>query len=353
MGDLRADEPIRVLDSESKDLSCDIKCQQLMCFTNNVVRATSEDDFTQQIERKGLRGFYKSNHKGYHSKIFIRWKMTDVCNYTCAYCTDWQTVNKKGTELTDAEMLTAARKIVGQFDSISLRLTGGEPSARRCYIDLMRLFHDNLDRFTDIEIRTNLSYQAKHKEVLSWGWDGKLHLHIGCHIRDKNFMPWRTVELFREAPDADYVLKFVSTPTIRHHVMFFRQYFIDNGIPARNIRMIEEVFRKDEKATELEDAPHARRTLEQQMNSADAAQAQPAPIVEVGACSDHAGANGSSNGNGKRFTLADLRAMAAKKQEPQVDRLDTLPEEQQDGEDCCGKAAVYSQAPSELSGAPA
>lgn len=266
LGDLRDDGPLKVLELAGDDLGCSIRCPHMMCFTNNVLRGTDRADFKSRIAKEGVRGVYGSNRRGYHSEVFIRWKITDVCNYTCAYCTDWRSVNKKGMELTDAEVLAAAGRIVGQFERISLRLTGGEPSARRCYVDLMRFIHCNLDHFTDIEIRTNLSYEAKHKEVLSWGWNGKLHLHIGCHIRDKNFMPWRTAELLRGVPDADYVLKFVSTPTIRDHVAFFRQYFVDHGIPRDKIRIVEEVRGQQADMTELEESPPARRTLEQRLD---------------------------------------------------------------------------------------
>ena len=159
LGDIRDEGPLKVLDPDGDQLGCRIPCKEMMCFRTNVIRGTDQD-FAQKVEQLGLRGNYNRRTRGYASNIFIRWKVTDVCNYTCAYCCDWRTVNAKGMETTDAETMAAAERIVGQFDAISMRLTGGEPSSRRCYVDLMCLFHTNLDRFTDIEIRTNLSFQT-------------------------------------------------------------------------------------------------------------------------------------------------------------------------------------------------
>lgn len=265
LGDVRDEGPLKVLDPERDDLTCTIPCKKMMCFRNNVIRATDYPDFADKVEKHGLRGNYNPSLQGYNSKVFIRWKVTDVCNYTCAYCCDWRTVNAKGVEVTDDEMMAAAERMVSQFDGISMRLTGGEPSSRRRYVDLMRLFHDNLDRFSDLEIRTNLSFQTKHQEVLNWDWKGKLLLHIGCHIRDKNFMPWRMVEVLKNAPNANYELKFVSLPSIRPHIDFFIRYFVDSGIPSKNIKVVEENSnRKDvEHQIEIEEAPKARKYLEE------------------------------------------------------------------------------------------
>lgn len=328
MGDIRDEGPLKVFDAEHDDLTCTIPCKKMMCFRNNVIRATDYPDFAAQVkEQGGLRGNYNPAQKGYNSKIFIRWKITDVCNYTCAYCCDWRTVNARGKEVTDDEMMAAAERMVSQFDAISMRLTGGEPSSRRRYVDLMRLFHDNLDRFSDIEVRTNLSFQTKHQEVLSWDWKGKLHLHIGCHIRDKNFMPWRMVEVLQGAPNADYVLKFVSLPSIRDHVQFFRRYFVDNGIPSKSIKIFEENSgRKDvQHQVELEEAPKARKYLEDLTKPAEDAgepagadaQARPDEVQKTSV--DDVQLNGSANGVVTRLSISDLRAMnrrAAELQDP-------------------------------------
>jgi organic radical activating enzyme len=334
MGDIRDEGPLKVFDPERDDLTCTIPCKKMMCFRNNVIRGTDDADFADKMDQEGLRGNYNPSQRGYHSNIFIRWKVTDVCNYTCAYCCDWRTVNAKGMEATDDEMMAAAGRMVSQFDAISMRLTGGEPSSRRRYVDLMRLFHDNLDRFSDIEIRTNLSYQAKHKEVLNWDWDDKLHLHIGCHIRDKNFTPWRMVEVLQEAPKANYVLKFVSLPAIRHHVQFFRRYFVDNGIPSKNIKIVEENSGREDvyHQIELEEAPKARKVLEERAKSAapdadtQAETAMPNPAGDApaetanpqNAPAKQAHRNGSANGAATRLTITDLRAMAQRNAERQA-----------------------------------
>ncbi|HLY07660.1 MAG TPA: radical SAM protein [Rhizomicrobium sp.] len=325
LGDIRDAGPLKVLRLARDELGCDIPCHQLMCFHNNVLRGTDEADFARRIGQQGLRGVYQPERRGYYSKMFIRWKMTDVCNYTCAYCCDWRTVNARGLELTDDEIMVGAEKIVNQFGAISMRLTGGEPSARRCYVDMMRLFHDNLDRFTDLEIRTNLSFQTKHQEVLSWDWNGKLHLHIGCHLRDKNFMPWRMVEVLKGAPNADYVLKFVAMPSIRPHVQFFTKYFLDSGIPYERIKVIEEHSARDGVyGVELEEAPKARKYLEEQAAKSATATAD-ADARPDGAAAQDKPVKKSTELTVTRLSIDDLRALKRRSGERKVISADVEP----------------------------
>ena len=253
---------IKRLHVDTDDMSCTFRCPEVMCFSPNVLRATDLHGLRSAIAEHGIRGLYKRRGPAPNPEVFVRWKITDICNYSCPYCTNEDASGSVGRELNPAELLRVAGKIVQGLDRISLRLTGGEPSTHRGYVELMRFLHGRLDRFTDIEVRTNLSFQHKYKEILQWDWQGKLNLNVACHIQDKNFMPWRFVDILRTSPRARYLLKFVATPGNRHHVAFFRDYFLRHGIPAERIHVTEEIGRLEGQPDDADDVPIARKAIE-------------------------------------------------------------------------------------------
>src|SRR5215472_13229480 len=67
MGDIRDEGPLKVFDPERDDLTCTIPCKKMMCFRNNVIRATDYPDFAVQMDKQGLRGNYNPSQRGYNS----------------------------------------------------------------------------------------------------------------------------------------------------------------------------------------------------------------------------------------------------------------------------------------------
>ena len=125
------------------------------------------------------------------------------------------------------------------------------------------------------------------------------------------------VEVLNGAPNADYMLKFVSMPAIRSHVEFFTRYFLDNGIPLKNIKIIDENSnREDTYHVKPEEAPLARKKLEEHTSPASAADAPPEPDAPVDKCCRDTDAGCASNAGGTRLTIADLRTLTRKTAEP-------------------------------------
>lgn len=240
MGNLFEDGQVNLLDlNESAD--CQVNCNRRMCFARNTIRTETRAEFDQQIAANGLRGDYRAIRKDRKSDIFIRWKITETCNYTCSYCTAWKTVNKKLPEMNIDRIIEAAEIFTNQFDRISLRLTGGEPAVKRNYVELMEYFHSRLDRFVEIELRTNFSFPEKQKAVFALDWENKLHYHIGCHVYDKNFRPWDFVDILSKPTSVDYIVKFVATASNKKYVDAFRDYFVKNGVDENTIRIIHDI----------------------------------------------------------------------------------------------------------------
>ena len=75
-------------------------------------------------------------------------------------------------------------------------------------------------------------------------------------------MPWRMLDVVR-LPQADYLLKFVATPRSRAQVEYFRQYFLDNGVPSARLHVVDDVRDQEEIGDEADEAvPPARKIIE-------------------------------------------------------------------------------------------
>lgn len=70
---------------------------------------------------------------------YLRLSLTDVCNFRCSYCLpDGWRRQDAGDEMSTAEI----RRLVGAFAALGtrkVRLTGGEPTVRRDFIDVVRV----------------------------------------------------------------------------------------------------------------------------------------------------------------------------------------------------------------------
>ncbi|MEE2643215.1 MAG: radical SAM protein [Planctomycetota bacterium] len=242
MGNLFEDGHINLIDVESDtEAQCNLYCKRRMCYARNTIRSESREEFDNLIAAKGLIGDYRKSRRNRKADIFIRWKITETCNYTCSYCTAWKTVNKKLPEMPTDRLIEAAEIFLNQFDNISLRLTGGEPAVKKNYVELMEYFHSRLDKFVEIELRTNFSFPEKQKKVFALDWQDKLHYHIGCHVYDKNFRPWDFVDILSRPTSVDYVVKFVSSASNKKYVDRFIDYFKENGISPEKILVVHDI----------------------------------------------------------------------------------------------------------------
>lgn len=253
MGNIFKDGKINLLDPKT-DSNCELRCQKRMCHARSTIRTHTKEEFDQKFEELGVRGDY-GNYCGKvelpDAKMCVRWRITETCNYRCSYCSAWKTVNTKQPERKGHDILDAAKILLDQFDGLWLRITGGEPSVVRNYVELMQYLHSRLDRLACLEIRTNFSYPKKQRAIFDLDWQGKLDYHIGCHVYDVNFKPWEWVDLLKDPGSVKYVVKFVHSTANGKYVDYFHDYFIKNGIDPKKIRILSDVRDEAEDNSEV------------------------------------------------------------------------------------------------------
>ncbi len=94
---------------------------------------------------------------------YLRMSVTDVCNFKCTYCLPdgYHPEGKpKFLDLNEIENLVGAFAEVG---TQKVRITGGEPSLRKDYTDIIRIVADN-DKIKTIATTTNGYRLAKHAQ---------------------------------------------------------------------------------------------------------------------------------------------------------------------------------------------
>ncbi|WP_076414036.1 GTP 3',8-cyclase MoaA [Shewanella sp. UCD-KL12] len=92
---------------------------------------------------------------------YLRMSVTDVCNFKCTYCLpDGYRPNGRSQFLALSEI----ENLVGAFSEVGtqkIRITGGEPSLRRDFTDIIRAVADN-DKIKTIATTTNGYRLEKH-----------------------------------------------------------------------------------------------------------------------------------------------------------------------------------------------
>lgn len=99
---------------------------------------------------------------------YLRMSVTDVCNFKCTYCLPdgYQPVGKgkdrkhQFLDLLEIEHLVSAFADVG---TQKIRITGGEPTLRRDFTDIVRLVADN-DKIKTLATTTNGYRLAQHAQ---------------------------------------------------------------------------------------------------------------------------------------------------------------------------------------------
>ncbi|MDX1281413.1 GTP 3',8-cyclase MoaA [Shewanella colwelliana] len=94
---------------------------------------------------------------------YLRMSVTDVCNFKCTYCLPdgYRPDGKpKFLDLNEIENLVGAFAEVG---TQKIRITGGEPTLRKDFSDIIRIVADN-DKISTIATTTNGYRLAKHAQ---------------------------------------------------------------------------------------------------------------------------------------------------------------------------------------------
>ncbi len=115
---------------------------------------------------------------------YLRLSLTDVCNFKCTYCLPdgYRQESKRPAFLNIHEI----KRIVGAFaasGTSKIRLTGGEPSLRRDFVDIIRCVADqpNIKK-----IATTTNGYRMQKDVGAWKEAGLTHINVSVDSLNPN-----------------------------------------------------------------------------------------------------------------------------------------------------------------------
>ena len=114
---------------------------------------------------------------------YLRLSITDVCNFRCTYCLP---DGYKPSGVTNKGFLTVdeIRRVTRAFASLGtekVRLTGGEPSLRRDFTDIIAAVREN-DAIRQIAVTTN-GYRLE-RDVASWRDAGLTGINVSVDSLD-------------------------------------------------------------------------------------------------------------------------------------------------------------------------
>lgn len=103
---------------------------------------------------------------------YLRLSITDVCNFRCTYCLpNGYQRNKDRASFLSVNELERVAKAFGQLGTTKIRLTGGEPSMRRDFSDIIAAIHQQ-PTIKQIAMTTNgyrLAKEASHWRAAGLG----------------------------------------------------------------------------------------------------------------------------------------------------------------------------------------
>ena len=76
---------------------------------------------------------------------YIRLSITDVCNFKCGYClpNGYQVDKSDNRTFLSAEEIGRLSKALSELGVCKIRLTGGEPTVRKDFFDIIKLIKSN------------------------------------------------------------------------------------------------------------------------------------------------------------------------------------------------------------------
>lgn len=129
----------------------------------------------------------KDNHNRTHN--YLRISLTDNCNLRCTYCNpDGNDLNKfrNSEQLTNEELLRLIKIFVIHFEFKKIRLTGGEPLARKNILGLFDSIHKiKTTNPFELGITTNGTLLSKNLTRLKESGLDKLNISLDTLDRNK------------------------------------------------------------------------------------------------------------------------------------------------------------------------
>ncbi|MBW7888591.1 MAG: GTP 3',8-cyclase MoaA [Bacteroidetes bacterium] len=180
---------------------------------------------------------------------YLRVSLTDACNLHCVYCAPAEQRKNflRANVLTDEELITLITFFVRELRIEKIRLTGGEPFARKNIMKLMAQLAD-LKQQTGFHlgITTNGTLLAPHlKELKTFGVDS-LNISLDSLERE-NFRTITKQDSLQKVLDAVFEAQRLGFPLIKinmvvmrgvndHELLNFAQFALTHHL---NVRFIE------------------------------------------------------------------------------------------------------------------
>ncbi len=113
---------------------------------------------------------------------YLRLSITDVCNFSCQYCLpDGYQCQSKESFLSINEIQNLIKAFV-ELGTYKVRLTGGEPSTRKDFVDIIK----SVKKITDIkQIATTTNGYKLKENIQGWVNAGLSHLNISIDTLDQ------------------------------------------------------------------------------------------------------------------------------------------------------------------------
>ncbi|MCW8331690.1 GTP 3',8-cyclase MoaA [Photobacterium sp. SDRW27] len=126
----------------------------------------------------------KQFEDNFHRKFYyLRLSVTDVCNFKCTYCLPdgYQPAEKKKPSFLTLEEIQRVTGAFAECGTTKVRITGGEPSLRRDFTDIIRTVAEQ-PGITKVATTTNGYRMAKH--IQEWRDAGLTHINVSVDSLD-------------------------------------------------------------------------------------------------------------------------------------------------------------------------
>jgi GTP 3',8-cyclase len=120
----------------------------------------------------------------FHRKFYyLRLSVTDVCNFKCTYCLPdgYKPTEKKKPSFLTLDEIERVTRAFAECGTSKVRITGGEPSLRRDYTDIIRTVAAQ-PGITKVATTTN-GYRME-KNVKEWREAGLTHINVSVDSLD-------------------------------------------------------------------------------------------------------------------------------------------------------------------------
>ena len=105
---------------------------------------------------------------------YIRMSITDVCNFKCGYClpNGYQVDKSDNRKFLHLEEIRRLAKVFSKLGVCKIRLTGGEPTVRKDFLDIIKILKHEAGIKKVVIITYGYHLEEKSKVLIDSGLDG-------------------------------------------------------------------------------------------------------------------------------------------------------------------------------------